>query len=217
MRKNQKANQQRRKELNKYKGPVHRTKKKIDSLNHSIKINIHFICLFAFLFFLFSLTSLTSYHTEWWKRSEIVYESHYYVPRTSGGRGFNFGGYYMIVDDKNREWRIPWNDDFDHHMFEEDVQKGDTLQISWHYWFVGRVVESLESNTHSYRSYSDAVRIAHDGIYVELIFTIIATIFLLISINAFMRNISERKRLKVDLNMYESKLNDEIQKINSSE
>ena len=30
MRKNQKANQQRRKELNKYKEPVHRTKKKID-------------------------------------------------------------------------------------------------------------------------------------------------------------------------------------------
>ena len=51
MRKNQKANQQRRKELNKYKGPVNRTKKKIASLNHSIKINIHFICLFAFLCF----------------------------------------------------------------------------------------------------------------------------------------------------------------------
>ena len=123
----------------------------------------------------------------------------------------------MIVDDKDREWRIPWDDDLDHHRFEEDVQKGDTLQISWHYWFVGRIVESLESNTYSYRSYSDAVRIAHDEIYVELIFTIIATIFLLISIKAFIRNISERKQLKVDLDMYEAKLNDEIQKINSSE
>jgi len=167
--------------------------------------------LFGFLFILFSLTSLVSYHTEWWRKTEIVYKFHYYVPRTTGVRGVSLGGYYIIVDDISREWRIPWDDAFDHNTFEEDVMKGDTLQISWHYWFVGRIVDSLESNNHAYRSFSDAVKIAHNDIHVELIFTIIATVFWVISIKFFINNISERQRLKADLKEYEAKLNDKIQ------
>ena len=38
----------------------------------------------------------------------------------------------MIVDDKDREWRIPWDDDLDHHRFEEDVQKTSAAGMNEH-------------------------------------------------------------------------------------
>lgn len=208
MRKNQIKNRQKRKERNKLKKPVDRTQKRIESLKSSIKINIKVIIIFGFFFILFFLVTLMAYHTDWWKESVITYQSHYYV---SGSKGTS--DYYIIVDKYDKEWRITWDEDFDQDTFKADVKPGDTLKISWYYWLVGRLVQSLESDDYSYRNFSEAEKIAREDIYIELIFTIISAAVLAIAIIILIRNICEIENLKIVLEEYKKDLEENKDKL----
>lgn len=205
MRKNQIRNRRKRKELNQLKAPVFRTRKKIEAVKHSIKTNIICILIFGFLSILFFLSALMDYHSDWWQKSEIIYQSHYYVRRTMGTRGTSTSPFYIITDADHKEWRIPWAEDFEQDVFETDVKQGDTLRISWHYWFVGRVVETLESENYAYRSFAEAEKIALDDIGITMLFGCMSAVPLIIAVRMLIGNICERGHLKADLKVHEKR------------
>lgn len=214
MRKNQIRNRRKRKERNQLKAPVFRTRKKLEAVKHSIRTNILCILIFGFLSVLFFLSALMDYHSDWWQKSEIIYQNHYYIRRTVGVRGTSTGPFYIITDVENMEWRIPWAEDFERGIFETDVKQGDTLQISWHYWFVGRVVESLESENYTYRSFAEAEAIALDDIGIMMMFGCMSALPLIIAIRMLIGNIREQRQLKEALKVHEKRLaehiNDEV-------
>lgn len=106
MRKNQQKNRQRRKEINKQKAPVSRIEKKILSARSYIRKATGFLIVFLLLTVLSVGYTYINFNANCWKETEITYQSHYYVPRTSSARGGPTGDYYIITDTHNREWRI---------------------------------------------------------------------------------------------------------------
>lgn len=194
MRKNQQKNRHRRKKINRQKAPVSRCEKRILSARSYIKRAAVFLIVFLLLTALCMGYTYISLNTNCWKEAEITYQSHYYVPRTSSARGGSTGGYYIITDTHNREWRVNW--ELDDSVFSDDVRQGDRLTLRYHYWLVGRLVVTLESDNHVYRSLEEAVNDGKSNGRAGIVFTLIALALHILSLVCLVRKKAELKDLR---------------------
>lgn len=207
MRKNQIKNRQMRKQLQQVKAPVSKLNKKINQTTHAIKINI-IICIIAFLFSLLIFYRIT-YNTNYklWSENEIIYQSHYYVPKSYSTRGFSSGGYYIIIDNKQEEWRVSGSYFKLNEMFKNKVYYGDKLKIHWHYWFFDRYVRVIESDSESFRSFDEAKEIAKRDIKPCLIILCFPLVILIVSVVFIIKNIRLKSKLKINLDYANVQLN----------
>lgn len=200
MRKNQLKNRQLRKDINSHKAPVSRIEKQIHCTKTYIRRNIWFIIAFFLLTILFAGYAYTHLNKNCWKEINIIYQSHYYVPRSYSVRGASTGDYYIITDTQQRDWRV--NQDLDNYAFTSDVKQGDKLTLRYHYWLVGHIVVTLESEEEVYISLDEAVKNGKSNGKAAVIISIITFASLIISVICFVKNKTEFKILSAEYRIY---------------
>lgn len=212
MRKNQQRNRQRRKGINRQKAPVSRIEKKILNARSYIKRAAAFLIVFLLLTALCAGYTNISLNTKCWKEAEITYQSHYYVPRTSNRGCGPTGDYYIITDTLDREWRVNW--ELDDSVFSDDVRQGDSLTLRYHYWLVGRLVVTLESDSHVYMSLDEAVEYGKVNGRAGIVLTLIALALHILSLVCLVRKKAELKSLRTQHEKAQSEYSEFINNIN---
>lgn len=196
MRKNQQKNRQRRKEINRQKAPVSRVEKKILNARSYIRRAAVFLIVFLLLTALSAGYTYINLNANCWKEAEITYQNHYYVPRTSSARGGSTGDYYIITDTHNRDWRINW--ELNGSEFTSDIKQGDSLTLRYHYWLVGRLAVTLESDNHVYRSFDEAVDDGKSNGRAGIVFTLFALALHILSLVCLVKKKAELKKLRTE-------------------
>lgn len=207
MKKKQIQSRQKRKHYNQMKAPIFKYSKAIEHTKRSIKTNI-IVLIIAFLFSLLVLFRII-YNTNYklWIESEIIYQSHYYIPKSYAPYGFSSGGYYIIIDDQQIEWRVSGSFFELDEMLEGNIDSGDKLKIYWHYWLFDRYVRSIESNGKSLRSFDKAKAIAKGDRKPSLIILSFSLEILIISVICLIKKIRLKSKYKINLNYAEEQLN----------
>ncbi|MCI7804899.1 MAG: hypothetical protein MR503_07475 [Oscillospiraceae bacterium] len=210
-RKNQLKNRQKIKSRNAVKRDVTKTEKAIEKVRSSLKI----VNIVLIIIILWSALMLSRAYVDLcescWKPKTITFDSCYYVPRTYGARGVSFGDYYVIVDSENHEWRIAaWSDDFDEEQFLNDVQKGDSIEIRYYNWIVGKIAVTLESDSHVYQSLEDAEKHGKKDGKAVIILGLIPMPFFLIGLFLDVRYFLRYRKLKSLLALYQKRYEDYI-------
>lgn len=210
-RKNQQKNRQKIKSRNAVKRDVTRTEKAIEKVRSSLKyVNIILIIIILWTALMLSRACVDLCES-CWKPKSITFDSCYYVPRSYGARGVSFGDYYVIVDSESNEWRIAaWSDDFDEEQFLNDVQKGDQLEIRYYNWLVGKIVVTLESDSHVYQSLEDAENHGKKDGKAVIILGLLPIPFFLIGLFLDVRYFLRYRKLKAQLALYKKRYEDYI-------
>lgn len=209
-RKNQLKNRQKIKSRNAVKRDVTKTEKAIEKVRLSLKIvNIVLIIIILWSTLMFSRANVYL-NQNCWKQKTITFDSYYYVPDMSV-RGIPCGDFYIITDSENHEWRIAaWSDDFDEEQFMNDVQKGDSLEIRYYNWIVGKIAVTLESDSHVYQSLEDAEKHGKKDGKAVIILGLISAPFFLIGLFLDVRYFLRYRKLKSLLALYQKRYEDYI-------
>lgn len=186
-----------KKELNRYKAPISRLSKKLDSVKHSIKINIWVMAFLLPLSLLFLYRLFYDCHTESWKTSVVTYDGMYDASyhRFKGGKMT----LYYIYDTNKTEYKITWSD-FDKNSFADDMQNNETLNIVWHWWLWERLVVALENDTVTYKSYSDALNDAREDSIAMIVFILILLLIEAFTTKCLYNNVKAKRKIISELN-----------------
>lgn len=192
-----------KKELNRYKAPISRLSKKLDSIKHSIKINIWVTVFLLPLILLFSCRLFYDCHTESWKTSDVIYSGMYDASyhRYKGGKVT----LYYIYDTNKTDYKITWSD-FDKSSFADDMQNNEHLHIVWHWWLGERLVVALENDNVTYKSYSDALNDAREDSTVMIIFILILLLIQAFTIKCLYDNVKTKREIMSELNIAKKNL-----------
>ncbi len=213
MRKNKIKNAQIRRSINKVKKDVTSTFKAIEKHKNSIRSEIPFLILLVLWNVLMLSATYKDLNFNYWIDKTITYQSYYYVPRTYSVKGASRSAYYVIVDTNNQEYRIPWDDEFDIETFNNDVQVGDAINITYYRWIVGKVIVSISTDNVTYRSLEDAKDVARANAKVDIILSLVSVPFLILCIVLIVGHLKEIKVLRVKLIEYQSKYDEYVQNI----
>lgn len=192
MRKNQFKNRGNRKKQYRRIESAAKINRQLNHKRRTVRKCIGPSVIFGLLLVILFLTALFSCRSDLWTTSEITYQRHYQMI-TSGRTSTS---YYVLVDDEGLEWQIHWDVELKQTTFFSDVKEGDRLTVSWHYWWFGRSVKSLESGGHIYRSMAEAEEAGRNGLTLSIVFMAILAVALAIPLGLLFRTLFEMKRLK---------------------